>query len=266
MTAVFGILGDPVEHSLSPIMHLASFEAMELDCDYHAFHVKPESLISAIYGAKALGIEGLNITIPHKEHAMLAVDPDPLAAKIGAINTIALKDEIRGYNTDGYGALQALAESGVSVRGQKVLILGAGGAARAIAFTLHIEGAEITIANRTQTRAITLADEVGCIGLGLEEIQPHDADIIINTSSVGMHPYFEESLLSPDDIRAGHVVFDIVYNPIHTRLLRDAEKAGATTIDGVKMLVYQGAESERIWLGVKPPVDIMEEAVRRALQ
>lgn len=266
MKIIYGVIGDPVEHSLSPIMHQASFETLDLDCTYHAFHVKPDDLESAIKGAEALGMGGLNITIPHKEQATRIASPDSLAESIGAINTISFSEGIRGYNTDGYGALRALTESNVKIKNREVLVLGAGGAARAIVFTLDGEGAYLTIANRTKGKATKLAREVGGIGMGLEDMRPQDADIIINTTPVGMHPNTNETLLTRADINSDQVVFDIVYNPIQTRLLREAEAVGATTIDGVKMLVHQGAESERIWLDIEPPTIEMEKAVRSALR
>ncbi len=161
---LFGVLGDPVSHSLSPAMHNAAFKALGMDCEYHAFRVSKDSLHDAIHGACALGFGGLNLTIPLKEKALGIVKPTDLAKHIGAVNTVDFKNGIIGYNTDGLGAKMALTESDVEIKGKNVLLLGAGGAARAIAFTLATEGANVTIANRTPERAISLAKEVGSAG------------------------------------------------------------------------------------------------------
>ena len=268
---LFGVLGDPVSHSLSPVMHNAAFKALGMDCEYHAFRVGHESLRDAILGAYALGFGGLNLTIPLKEKAMSIVQPTDLARQIGAVNTVDFKEGITGYNTDGLGAKMALAGSGVVVKGKNVLLLGAGGAARAIAFQLASDGASVTIANRTKERAAALAKEVRPIGkaspAGLDELEKliRNSDILINSTSVGMSSQKSETIVTSDMMRSDLVVFDIVYNPLNTRLLEEAKKAGARTIDGVMMLVHQGAEAFRIWTGKTPPIDIMEKAVRKKL-
>ena len=165
----------------------------------------------------------------------------------------------------------ALTESGVKIKGKNVLLLGAGGAARAIAFTLATEGANVTIANRTPERAISLAKDVGSVGKinasDLTDLKNlvKNSDILINSTAIGMFPNVGETLVTSDIMHSDLVVFDIVYNPLNTRLLREAKTAGAKTIDGVKMLVYQGAEAFKIWTGKIPPVDIMEKAVREKL-
>jgi shikimate dehydrogenase len=269
---LFGVLGDPVSHSLSPVMHNAAFKALGMDCEYHAFRVSPDSLHDAIHGAYALGFGGLNLTIPLKEKALEIVKPTELSKKIGAVNTIDFKNGIMGYNTDGLGASMALAGSGADIKGKNVLLLGAGGAARAIAFTLATEGAIVTIANRTPQRAISLAKEAARSGKvsasGLENLRilVKNSDILINSTSIGMFPKVSDTLVTSDMMHRDLVVFDIVYNPLDTRLLREAKKAGAKTIDGVMMLVYQGAEAFKIWTGKTPPVDIMEKAVRERLE
>ncbi|PWB52297.1 MAG: shikimate dehydrogenase [Candidatus Methanoperedenaceae archaeon] len=268
---LFGVLGDPVSHSLSPAMHNAAFKALGMDCEYHAFRVSADSLHDAIYGACALGFGGLNLTIPLKEKALVIVKPTDLAKQIGAVNTVDFKNGIVGHNTDGLGARMALTENDVKIKGKNVLLLGAGGAARAIAFTLATEGAIVTIANRTQKRAFSLAQEVGRAGKisasGLEDIENlvRNNDILINSTAIGMFPGVSETLVTSDMMHRDLVVFDIVYNPINTRLLQEAKIAGAKTIDGVMMLVYQGAEAFKIWTGKTPPVDIMEKTVRERL-
>jgi shikimate dehydrogenase len=273
MKTIYAVFGDPVEHSLSPVMHNAAFKALGMDCEYHKFRVNKDDLETAIMGARAMGFGGLNLTIPLKEKALEIVEPDTLAQDIGAVNTIEFKDgRLIGHNTDGIGALRALQLSGVVIPNSRVLILGAGGAARAVAFQLALSGAKVTIANRTAQRAYSLAENVSSVGeakgTGLEDIQElaTQSNIVINTTSVGMHPDIDKTPITADMMRPGLVVFDIVYNPLKTRLLIDAEKAGAITIDGLKMLVLQGAESFRIWTGVEPPVKVMERAARTALK
>ena len=269
---VYGVIGNPIEHSLSPVMHNAAFEALGLDAIYLAFRVAEHDLGDAIRGAKSLGIAGLNVTIPLKEKALAFVDADDVATRIGAINTIDFTSGTpTGYNTDGIGALTVLKERVGEIRGKEVLILGAGGAARAIAFYLDAEGARLTIANRTEDRAAMLASSLhnaDFISLSEEELKRHikDADILINTTSVGMYPRADATLVNAGMMHSRLVVFDIVYNPAETKLLREAKKAGVQTIiEGVKMLVYQGAASFRIWTGMEPPVEVMEAAVRKAL-
>ena len=278
MKKVFGVFGDPIGHSLSPAMHNAAFSALGMDCVYHAFRVKPEKLENAILGAEAMGFGGLNLTVPLKEAALKleCVKPDPLAAEIGAVNTIVFRDgEILGYNTDGLGARQALLETAVEIKGSKVLITGAGGAARAIAFQLAADGAEVTIANRTEERAVELAKDISAAklpgkvkGTGLLELGTliREADILTNTTTLGMHPHEDASIAQVEDLHPDLTVFDIVYNPLETKLLRDAKAAGAKTVSGVLMLVYQGAEAFRLWTGVEPPVELMKKTVLEALK
>ena len=282
MKTIFAVFGDPVEHSLSPVMHNAAYKALGMDCEYHKFRVTLDDLESAIMGAKAMGFGGLNLTIPLKEKALGIVEPDTMAQAIGAVNTIEFSDEtiagiagitgIVGHNTDGIGAVKALAASGVDIPDSRILILGAGGAARAVAYQLAKDGARVTIANRTLGRAQDLAGNVRSVGnangTGLEELPEltANADIIINTTSVGMHPDTDRTLVTADMMHTGQVIFDIVYSPLETRLLLEAKKAGAVTIDGIRMLVLQGAESFRIWTGIKPPVGVMEQAVRDVLE
>ena len=281
MKTIFAVFGDPVEHSLSPVMHNAAYKALGMDCEYHKFRVTPDDLEGAIKGARAMGFGGLNLTIPLKEKALGIVEPDTMAQAIGAVNTIKFSGDtiagiagitgIVGHNTDGIGAVKALVASGVDIPGSRVLILGAGGAARAVAYQLAKDGARVTIANRTLRKAQELAGNVRSVGnangTGLEELPKltADADIIINTTSVGMHPDTDRTLVTADMMHTGQVIFDIVYSPLETRLLREAKKAGAVTIDGIKMLVLQGAESFRIWTGIEPPVGVMEQAVRDVL-
>jgi shikimate dehydrogenase len=279
MKQVFGVFGDPIAHSLSPAMHNAAFSALGMDCVYHAFRVKPEKLEKAILGAEAMGFGGLNLTVPLKEAALRLefINPDPLAEKIGAINTVVFgkNGEIKGYNTDGLGAKKALREAAVEIRGSKIVVAGAGGAARAIAFQLAADGAEIIIINRTEERAVELAKNISAAALsgkvegrGLSGLKAllQDADVLINTTTLGMHPNTDTAIATAEDLHPGLTVFDIVYNPLETRLLREAKAANAKTVSGIFMLVYQGAEAFRLWTGIEPPVELMKKTVLEALQ
>ncbi len=279
MKQVFGVFGDPIGHSLSPAMHNAAFSALGMDCVYHAFRVTPEKLEKAILGAEAMGFGGLNLTVPLKEKALKLdfIKPDPLAKRIGAVNTVVFgkSGEIQGYNTDGLGARQALLENGVEITGSRIVVAGAGGAARAVAFQLAADGADITVINRTEERAAELAKEISAAALpgkisgtglsGLKELL-QNADVLINTTTLGMHPNTDTSIATAEELHSSLTVFDIVYNPLETRLLREAKAAGAKTISGVLMLVYQGAEAFRLWTGVEPPVELMKKTVLEALQ
>jgi shikimate dehydrogenase len=265
---IFGIFGDPITHSLSPAMQNAALRAQGEDACYHAFRVAQEDLGDALLGAAAMGFSGLNLTIPLKEKALELdfLQPDPLARAIGAVNTVSFGPQsMAGYNTDGWGALLALQDAGVKIWGKKVLIVGAGGAGRAIAYTLAQEGADISIANRSLKRAEELAASVDAKGFCLSDLGrlAPQADIIINCTSVGMREG-DARLLEGRLLQSHQAVFDIVYNR-ETELLQDARAAGALAMDGVMMLVYQGAKALEIWTGKKAPVDVMERAVREAL-
>ena len=279
MKRVFGVFGDPIGHSLSSAMHNAAFSALGMDCIYHAFRVRPEKLEKAILGAEAMGFGGLNLTVPLKEAALKlnCIKPDPLAERIGAINTVVFEKagEITGYNTDGLGAKQALLDAAVEIRGSKIVVAGAGGAARAIAFQLAADGAEITIINRTEERAIELASEISASvfpgrikGTGLSGLKGllREADILINTTTLGMYPNIDTAIATSEELHSDLTVFDIVYNPLETRLLREAKATGAKTISGILMLVYQGAEAFKLWTGIEPPVELMKKNVLEALQ
>jgi shikimate dehydrogenase len=263
---IFGIFGDPIVHSLSPAMQNAAFRAMGLDACYLPFRVTRGFLGEAILGASAMGFGGLNLTIPLKEKALEIVLPDDLAGAIGAVNTVSFGEEIVGHNTDGSGALMALEEAGVKIKGSRTLLIGAGGAARAIAYTLAKEGAEISIANRSPERAKELARSIQAEGYGLEDLKKlvPQADVIINATSVGMKEG-DQRIFDGNLLHIGQVVFDIVYNR-ETEMLKDAAKASAVAIDGVMMLVYQGAKALEIWTGLKAPIDVMVKTVREGLK
>ena len=271
MKKIYGILGDPVAHSLSPVMHNSAFEELGMDAVYLAFRVSTDDLENAIKGAKSLGIAGLNVTIPLKETALDFVDADEIAKSIGAINTIDFSSGVPvGYNTDGIGSMRVLKETVGELTGKTVLIIGAGGAARAIAFYLDAKGATVTLANRTKERAALLAAQLtNATAIGLDaELKKHirASDVVINATSVGMHPNEDATLVTADMLHPDLVVFDIVYNPLETRLLQEAKRAGVKKIiNGVKMLVYQGAASFKLWTKTEPPIAVMEKAVKDAL-
>lgn len=266
-------MGDPIEHSLSPIMHNTAFKTLNLDCTYQAFRVNIEKLEVAIKGAQALGIKGLNLTVPLKEKALFFIEGDTIAQAIGAINTVVFEENsIKGYNTDGIGAQKALIDAGVQIEKSNILIVGAGGAARAISFQLAINGANIIIINRTAEKAIKIAKDVSQFGNieghGIENFKQfiQHADVLINCTTLGMYPRINDTIAKAADMHSNLTVFDIVYNPLKTNLLLEAEKAGAKTISGVMMLVYQGAEAFKIWTGIDPPIKIMANTVLEALK
>ena len=274
-TNIVALIGHPVEHSFSPPMHNRAFEKLNMDYAYVAFDVEPANLKSAIEGAKALNIKGFNVTIPHKISVMEFLDEiDEVASLIGAVNTIDFKN-MKGYNTDGIGAVKAIEEV-TSIKGKNVVIAGAGGASRAISFYIAKYGADtMTILNRNPLKAQNLASDVSNSGLigevksdSISEINAYlaDADILIDTTPVGMHPNVDdEPIATSQNLHEDLVVFDAVYNPNETVLLKEAIKAGAKPVYGIKMLLYQGAESFKIWTGRDAPVDEMEMALRKTL-
>lgn len=269
-TKIVGLFGYPVEHTLSPYMHNAAFEALGLDYRYLPFRVSPENLKAAINALKALNIKGVNITIPHKETIIPYLNElDREAELIVAVNTV-LHEEGRliGYNTDGRGFIRSLKEeASIIPKGKRVMILGAGGAARAIAFSIAIEGVEkifisdviekkakelsSAVINKTSTEAIYIKDLKERIG---------EVDILINATPLGMKK--EDPMpISPELLSQRLFVYDIVYNPPETPLIREAKTKGAKALSGIGMLVYQGALSFKIWTGQEPPIDVMRKAI-----
>ena len=279
-TKVCGIIGDPIEHTMSPAMHNAAFKNKEVDYVYLPFRVKKEELGRAIEGMRALNLRGLNVTIPHKVAVIPLIDElDNLAEKIGAVNTIVNDDGVlKGYNTDAAGFLQALREKGIEPGGKSVVILGAGGAAKAISFILAERGSHIVILNRLEeldwakelagriSRAF--AQEVAALELNRKNLAKAlgKADILVNATSVGMSPNVNETPVTSDRLRPNLVVYDIVYNPIKTRLRREAEAAGAETVSGLDMLVWQGVLAFEKWTGLKAPVNLMKEEAIKLLE
>ena len=274
-TNIVGLIGHPVEHSFSSPMHNAAFAELGLDYVYVAFDVNPNDLKSAVEGAKSLNIKGFNVTIPHKIEVMQYLDElDEVARLIGAVNTIDFKN-LKGYNTDGIGAVRAIEEV-TSIKDKNVVVAGAGGASRAISFYLAKFGAgSMTILNRNANKAQDLAgdvlksDLIGDVGAdSISEIDSYlkDADILVDTTPLGMDPHVnDEPIAKSDAMHDGLVVFDAVYNPNETVLLKEAIKAGAKPVYGIKMLLYQGAESFKIWTGKDAPIDVMQDALNKHL-
>ena len=277
-TRVCGVIGDPIEHSLSPIMHNAAFQALDLDYVFLAFKVKPSYVVDAVNGMRALNIRGLNVTMPHKKTVMASLDRIDLSAQIiNSVNTILNKENLLfGFNTDGVGAVKALKENGVELKGRKVLLLGAGGAARAIAYAMAKEADELAVLNRTVKDAQALArlvekaanKRIVAGSLSLEDIDANlqDSDVLINATSVGMKPRPDQTPVPIELLRKNLSVMDIVYNPLETKLAKDAKAVGAKVVSGVEMLIYQGAASFEIWTGKSAPVEVMRKAALTHLQ
>ena len=270
-TEVFAVIGDPIEHTLSPAMQNAAFEHLNLDFVFLAFRVTSDELENAVRAVRALGIRGLNVTMPHKNSVTEFLDEaDPAVTFLKAVNTLLnQRGRLRGFNTDGVGALGALKNNGVNLAGKKVLLLGAGGAAKSIAFSLAKEVDELCILNRDAAKAKELASILEAFGKKIvgndllpkqvqQELQ--DSDVLINATSVGMTPSSSESIVEPGWLKPELTVMDIVYNPVETKLVQDARAAGAKVINGVEMLLHQGAASFEIWTGCKAPVDVMRTA------
>ncbi|HHD57456.1 MAG TPA: shikimate dehydrogenase [Desulfobulbaceae bacterium] len=270
-TKLYGILGHPVGHSLSPVMHNAALAAMGINGVYIPMDVT--DIRAAVSGLRALGFIGVSVTIPHKEEVMGCLDEiDPVAQRIGAVNTLLFRQKpgeervtARGFNTDWLGANLALAEK-IPLTGSRVLVIGAGGAAKGVCFGLVEAGAEVVITNRTKAKGQALADWLGCSFIPSDQVGDIHADALINTTSVGMEPDVDGIAVAPALLDNFSVVMDIVYAPLTTRLLREAEKAGCQTIDGLSMLLFQAAVQLKIWTGEKPPQDVMRRALVEELR
>ena len=259
-TQLCGIILHPAGHTLSPAMHNAAYEKMGLNCVYLGFDVV--NVEAALAGMKSLGIKQFSVSVPHKVEIMKYLDEiDPAAKAIGAVNTVVNKDDhLVGYNTDVDGVRSSFTENGVEIKDQKVLLLGAGGAARAIAFVIRDMGGELIILNRTPSKAKALAGEFDGRWAQMEEVGKIEADVVINSTSVGMHPHTDATPMVKENLKPGMTVFDIVYNPLETRLLTEAQEAGCKTINGMNMLVYQGVRQIELWTGKVPPVESMKDA------
>lgn len=269
-TQLFGIIGRPVTHSMSPAMHNASFSDLGINGVY--VPMQPDSLEQGFYGLRSLGFVGVSVTVPFKVDIMPFLDHiDPVAQKIGAVNTLLFDrsnlDQVisKGYNTDWLGSNQALAKE-MALAGSTVLIIGAGGAARAVGFGLLEAGAQVIIANRTASKGQELAVQLGCPFVAATDIATIQADALINTTSVGMHPHIDGLPIAAELLDHFAVVMDIVYAPLQTRLLREAALRGCRTIDGLQMLLHQGAAQFSLWTGQPAPHATMRQALLRELQ
>lgn len=266
-TKVTGIFGYPVEHTLSPAMHNAAFEALGLDYCYIPFTVHPDMLSAAVGAVRALNLRGVNITVPHKEKVIPMLDTiDDEASFIGAVNTIVSSDgQLKGYNTDGRGFMESLSESGISVKGRNVLIIGAGGAARAIGYYLAQDAKALYIYGRTPGRAKRLASDLKKVAesvSSIPDISPIDGfHVIINATPLGLK---EDDPLPLDAglFCKGQIVCDLIYR--NTRFLREASKSGCITLNGLGMLLWQGVLAFELWTGRKPDVTIMRKALMNA--
>jgi shikimate dehydrogenase len=278
-TQLCAVIGNPVAHSLSPAIHNAAFQALGLNYVYVAFKV--EDIGGAVAGLRALGnFCGLSVTIPHKVSIMQHLDEiDEMAKNIGSVNTVAKVDGVlKGTTSDGVGALKALTDYGVELRGRKLLVLGSGGAARAVAFTLAMteRPPEIAILGIVREELDRLVNDLksktmACVnGTALTRdslLQSVEAaDIIIHCSPVGMYPKTEDTIVPKELLRPEHVVFDIVYNPRRTRLLAEAESVDCTTIPGLEMFVNQAAVQFELWTGQRAPVSVMRKVVEESLR
>lgn len=277
MKRYLGIIGDPIEHSLSPVMHQSALEAQQLDYIYLPFRITSERLRDALDGFKSLGFVGLNVTLPHKVDVISYLDKLSQEAElVGAVNTLHLEnDRWVGYNTDGLGFFRSLQEDGgVNPVGSRILIIGAGGAARAVAIQLGLTQAqEVIIANRDPQKAERLARELQGklphVSYQAMDLHPttvaaamQKVEIIVNATPIGMEGYPESSLpVQQDWFDPRHRVVDLIYRPLETPLLKLAKSAGAYTVSGLGMLLYQGVESYRIWTKIDPPVEVMREAL-----
>lgn len=263
----FGLIGHPLGHSMSAVMHNAAFKYLNLPYIYELFDILPEQIENFLKNTK---LNGLNVTIPYKPQVIPFLDKiDKTAEQMGSVNTIKIENEKTGYTTDGIGCVRAFTSNNITLRDKKIFIIGAGGASRSIIFTLVNEGAELTLSNRTKEKALEIIKEIKdklnkevffAENEDIVEILKK-SDILINTTSVGMHPNENEMPIDKKFLHKNLIVMDIVYNPIKTKLLEEADKIGCKTLSGVDMLVYQGAESLRIWLGIEPPIEVMKKAV-----
>lgn len=268
-TRLFGILGNPVAHSLSPALHNAAFKERRINAVY--VPLPATDLEAALAGIKAFSFAGVSVTVPHKVAIMPLLDTiDPVAEKIGAVNTLVLKRKAdgrlhcTGLNTDWIGANTSLAEA-IRLSGASALILGAGGAARAVAFGLQEAGARVFIHNRSEDRGRKLAAQLDCPYLTVNELRDLRAEILVNATSVGMEPVVDAIPLEADLLSNFQVVMDIVYAPMETRLLQEAAARGCKTVPGANMLLYQATAQWRLWLGEEPPVEVMRAALNEGL-
>lgn len=264
-TDLYGVVGFPLSQTLSPIMHNTAFEVTGINAIYLAFETR--DIEGCLKGMRSLGIKGMSVTLPFKSEVLPYLDDvDEMAKKIGAVNTIVNDNgRLVGYNTDAIGALKALQDV-VNLNGMNCLLLGAGGAARAIGLILKEEGAHLTITNRSPERGIELASYLQSDFVLFRDIKRIDEDILIQATPVGMYPHKDQCLIPEHLLKESMVVMDIIYNPPETGLVKIARKRGCRTINGLSMFIYQGAEQFRLWTGINPPISAMKRAVKEALR
>ena len=269
-----GVIGFPVEHSLSPIMHNAAFEALRMDEWYYdAMSIPPDILRLGLREPKNHGYIGINVTVPHKEAIMRYVRPDDKARAIGAVNTVDFRSNI-GTNTDADGLINDLRANDVLVDGERVLVLGAGGAARAAVYGLLRAGATVAIVNRTKARADRMVAQLrassgleGAEVMTLDQAADWGMTLIINCTSVGLHPHINQSpWIHGVPFPEGVTVYDMVYRPANTALMQQCAAHGGRAIGGLGMLARQGAIAFELWTGVAPPIDVMVDVLRDALE
>lgn len=271
-TKICMIIGDPVEHSLSPAMHNKAYEALGIDNEFVfvGARVKKEDVKDAVTAIRILGMRGLTCTIPHKVEIVKYLDKkyiDPVALQIGAVNTIVNDNGIlKGYNTDWLGVLEPL-EKEIDLEGKSVAILGAGGVSRAMAYAVSSKGAFFTVFNRTLEKAEDLSRDFGGQARSYEDIAcVKEMDIILNASTVGMRPQENETLVPKQYITKKQIVFDAIYTPYETRLLREAKEQGSKIIHGIEMLLHQGTAQFELYTGRKAPEEKMREVLEKELR
>jgi shikimate dehydrogenase len=270
---LIGLFGHPVEHSLSPAMHNYAFEQLGLQYKYFAFDVEPHRIAQAIDAIRALNIVGVNVTIPFKEIVVPYLDKiDESASNIKAVNTIVNNNGyLIGYNTDGEGYVTSLElEMDINVNEMDITVIGAGGAARGIIYSLLSKGCKsVTIINRNISKARIIADDfrnIGNISISCDEVSTiHNTDIIINTTPVGMFPNVNDLPINASHISSKQIVSDIVYNPYETQLLKEARQKGAKIHSGLGMFVHQGSIAFKKWTGHNPPIDEMYQYIKKLL-
>ena len=272
-TNIFCIIGHPVEHSMSPTMWNPALQELGLDYAYVAFDVHPDNLEKAILGMRSLGIKGMNVTIPHKENVIQYLDEiDPIAKKMGAINTIKNDDGVlKAKNTDAGGAKKSLIDAGCKISGKNILFLGSGGVARSIAYILSEEANKIVLTDIVEKSALNVAQEIkqnmdanieGKLSnksILKEEIQK--IDILINATPIGMHPKIEASPIQKELLHEDLFVFDVIYNPLETKLMKEAAEIGCKTLGGLDMLVNQGVLAFEWWTGKSPNATLMKNKI-----
>lgn len=277
-TKIVGVFGFPVEHSLSPQMHNAAFRFQNLNFIYLPFEVKPQKLKYVLENLPYMGIKGVNLTVPHKEIAYNYVDVLSKEAKlIKAVNTIkVINNKLYGYNTDGSGFIKSLNSAKINIKNKNVIVLGAGGASRGISITLSLAGIRsLVIANRTYEKAqklvnkISKLSEIKVFAIPLEENYIKeiitDMDILINATSVGLNKG-DEPIISSKSLHPKLFVYDLIYSPSETPLMKEARKSGARTTNGISMLLYQGALAYEIWTGKPAPIKIMRNSLLKAMK